>query len=84
MVIQAVNQRAKERYLSFLAAMAMVEDRFSDLDRLIRQVPVKGNQWRAARVELTGMRQTAYDRLMVLREIAKRYESELLSREWRV
>ena len=55
MVIQAVNQRAKERYLSFLAAMTMVEDRFSDLDRL-----------------------------MTLREIAKRYESELLSREWRV
>jgi len=83
MVIQAVNQRAKERYLSFLMSLTLVEEQFDGLDEHIRLAP-RNNAWRTTRAELRAMRMTAFERLMMLREIAKRYESELLSREWRV
>jgi hypothetical protein len=85
MVVQALNNRAKDRYTSFLTSISVVEGQFAELDRAISRVKSKGHKWQVAtQQELRAMRRTAFDHLQELRVTAKKYESELLSREWRV
>ncbi|WP_324607083.1 hypothetical protein [Saccharomonospora iraqiensis] len=86
--IEAVNRRARERYGSFVSAMDMVLEALEELDRFIDRVDddrVGEGTWSmATREELQGLRRRAVDELDRLRAKAKKYEADLVSRDWRV
>ncbi|SFJ41528.1 hypothetical protein SAMN05421835_105149 [Amycolatopsis sacchari] len=87
MQIQAVNRRAKERYSAFVTSMDLVLEAMDGLTPLIEKVDDRheGPGWTVAtQDELTGYRQQALDALERLRAAAKKYETELVSRDWRV
>ncbi|EHR52152.1 hypothetical protein SacmaDRAFT_3954 [Saccharomonospora marina XMU15] len=88
MQVEMLNRRAMGRYQNFVAAMELVRESLDELDGLIAKVPAKpstGSGWTVAtRDELTGYRRQATDELERLRETAKKYEAELVSRDWRV
>ncbi|MGC7101607.1 hypothetical protein ACPZ19_43620 [Amycolatopsis lurida] len=87
MQINAVNQRARRLYGAFISAMDMVGESFDALDKLIEKVDDKaapGGFTVATKDELKGMRQRAFDELDRLRSQAKKYEAELVSRDWRI
>lgn len=87
MQVQAVNRRAQQHYATFVAAMDQVLESLQRLDPLIEQVddstPETG--WSAVpRDELTAYRIRAVDELERLRTTAKKYEANLISRDWRL
>ncbi|MEU0466704.1 hypothetical protein ABZ215_22105 [Amycolatopsis sp. NPDC006131] len=87
MQIDAINRRARERYGSFVVAMDLVLEALEDLTGLIEKVDDKhaGSGWTVAtQDELKGYRTQATDELERLRTAAKKYETELVSRDWRV
>jgi hypothetical protein len=87
MQIEAVNRRARERYGVFVTAMDMVLETLEGLDELIGRVDDKhaGSGWTVAtQDELKGYRMQAVDELERLRTAAKKYETELVSRDWRI
>lgn len=87
MQIQAINRRAMDKYRQFVSAMDMVLESFDSLDSVIAEVDPKNSAggWTVAtQKELQGYRARAFDELERLRTIAKKYEAELISREWRV
>ncbi|NKQ57582.1 hypothetical protein HFP15_32440 [Amycolatopsis sp. K13G38] len=87
MQIQAVNRRARERYSAFVMSMDLVLESLEGLTGLIEKVDDKhtGDGWTVAtQEELKGYRMQATDALERLRTAAKKYETELVSREWRV
>lgn len=87
MQIQAVNRRAMEKYREFVSAMDMVLESFDSLDAVIAKVDPKsaaGGWTVATQKELHGYRVRAFEELERLRTIAKKYEAELISREWRI
>lgn len=87
MQIEAMNRRARERYSTFVTSMDMVLQALEGLNELIGKVDDKhtGPGWTVAtQDELTGYRMQAVDELERLRVAAKKYETDLVSREWRV
>ncbi|GAB3565998.1 hypothetical protein GCM10027445_12100 [Amycolatopsis endophytica] len=89
MQIQAINKRARERYGNFVTAMDLVLEALEGLTGLIEKVDDKhqdeGSGWAVAtQDELKGFRSQATDELERLRTVAKKYETELVSRDWRV
>lgn len=87
MQIPAINRRAMDKYREFVAAMDMVLESFDSLDAVIARIEPKkaaGGWTVATKKELQGYRARAFDELERLRTIAKKYEAELVSREWRV
>lgn len=87
MQIDAINRRARDRYGVFVSAMDMVLEALEGLDALIEKVDDShdGPGWTVAtQDELKGYRMQATDALVRLRAAAKKYETELVSREWRV
>lgn len=87
MQIEAINRRARERYGTFVATMDLVLEALQGLDELIEKVDDKhaGSGWTVAtQDELKGYRMQAIDELERLRVAAKKYETELVSRDWRI
>lgn len=87
MQIQAINRRALDKYRAFVMSMDLVLESFDSLDKVIAKVDPKnapGGWTVATQKELHGYRQRAFDELERLRTIAKKYEAELVSREWRI
>lgn len=87
MQIAAVNRRAQQRYQSFVSSMDLVLDALQSLDSVIDNVDPKqaSRGWTVPTPdELSGHRQKATDELERLRVIAKKYEAELVSRDWRL
>jgi hypothetical protein len=87
MQIEAMNRRARDRYSTFVSSMDLVLEALAGLDALIGKVDDKhaGAGWTVAtQDELKGYRMQAVDELERLRVAAKKYETELVSREWRV
>jgi hypothetical protein len=87
MQIEAMNRRARERYSTFVTSMDLVLQALEGLNQLIDKVDDKhtGSGWTVAtQDELKGYRMQALDELQRLRVAAKKYETELVSREWRI
>jgi hypothetical protein len=87
MQIPAVNRRARERYTTFVTAMDMVMHALDETNKVIGRVGKKssGPGWTVAtKAELRGMRRGAFEELERLRSKTKKYEADLLSREWRL
>jgi hypothetical protein len=85
--IDALNRRARERYGTFIAAMDMVRHALDEANTLINRAQRKpvGPGWMVAtKEELRGMRRGAFEELERLRRKTKKYEAELISRDWRL
>jgi hypothetical protein len=86
--VQALNQRATERYGEFVGAMNVVTEMLVPLEGLINKMSerrVPPGSWRIAKPEeLKKMLAKARKDLEELKAHAKKYEAELKSREWRV
>jgi len=87
MQIDALNRRARERYGAFVTAMDAVLHALDETNSLISRVQRKpaGPGWTVAtREELRGIRRGALEELERLRRKTKKYEAELISRDWRL
>ena len=87
MQIEAVNRRARERYGTFVTAMDMVMHALDETNSVINKVQKKTGVvgWRVAtKAELRAMRRNASEELERLRRKTKKYEAELVSRNWRL
>jgi len=87
MQVQTVNRRAQQQYATFVAAMDQVLEALQGLEPLIQRVDesTKETGWSAVtRDELTAYRIRAVDELERLRATAKKYEANLVSRDWRL
>ncbi|MEC3974858.1 hypothetical protein [Amycolatopsis sp. H20-H5] len=87
MQIEVVNARARSRYGQFVSAMDMVLEALERVDPLIERVDDKhrpGGFTVATQDELIGYRRATFDALDDLRGRAKKYEAELVSRDWRL
>ena len=87
MQIEKVTKRARERYGSFVTAMDMVMHALEEANKLVGKVgkPAGRQGWTVAtRAELRGMRRAAFEELERLRSKTKKYEAELISRDWRL
>lgn len=87
MQIQAINRRAQQKFGNFISAMDLVLESFEAVDKLIARMDPKhapGGFTVATPSELTGFKAKAFADLERLRATAKKYEAELISREWRV
>ena len=82
-----INHRARSRYGQFVSAMDMVLEALETVDPLIKRVDDKHapNGFTLATTdELLGQRRATFDALETLRRRAKKYEAELVSRDWRL
>lgn len=88
MQIQAVNARALRKYGELVSAMDLVAEALESARRLIASMkgkPVASGSWTVpTRDELVAMHTRGVEQLDRLRTAAKKYEAELISREWRV
>lgn len=87
MQIAAINRRAQQRYATFVGAMDMVRETLDEANKLVAKMPKQpaSRSWTVStRAELQGLRRTAVGELDRLRKKSKRYEAELVSREWRL
>lgn len=88
MPIQVLNARAQEKYGQFVAALDFVQEQLAELDKLITKMSERKlppGTWRIATPEqLKALYKAAVADLETLQVQAKKYESELKSREWRV
>jgi hypothetical protein len=87
MQIETMNRRARERYGTFVAAMDMVLHALDETNVVINKVRRRptGPGWTVAtKDELRGMRRGAFEELERLRRKTKKYEAELISRDWRL
>ena len=87
MQIQVVNRRAQERYGQFVSAMDLVLEALESVDKVIARVDDSfrpGGFTVATQAELVDYRRDAFEELDELRAMARKYEAELLSREWRL
>jgi hypothetical protein len=87
MQVAAINRRAQQNYATFVTAIEMVAVQFDELDKLIDKVDdtkAAGGFTLATQEELQGLRRRAFDELDRLRTVAKKYEAELISRDWRL
>ncbi|WP_329789143.1 hypothetical protein V1227_33015 [Lentzea sp. DG1S-22] len=86
MIQEMLNDRAQQRYGSFVGAMDFVEELLVPLEKLINRMsekPGKAGGWRVAKPdELKGYLRTARNDLSALREQAKRHEINLKAKEW--
>jgi hypothetical protein len=85
MQIEAVNRRARERYATFVTAMGMVMHALDETNSVINKVGKQPGGWRVAtKAELRALRRGAHEELERLRAKSKKYEAELVSRNWRL
>jgi hypothetical protein len=85
---QVLNARAQEKYGQFVSALNFVQEQLAELVKLIERMSERRlppGTWRVATPEqLKAMHKTALADLEALQVQAKKYETELKSREWRV
>lgn len=87
MQIAAVNERARRKYGEFVSAIDFVAEALESARHVIQLMDRKapsGGWTVATKGELAGMRRRAFEELDALRVQAKKYEVELVSREWRL
>ncbi|MCG8919255.1 hypothetical protein L6E12_26115 [Actinokineospora sp. PR83] len=76
---------AQEKYMALVSGMDVVQEGLDELTRLIKRsyVGIDSN-WRSkSRRELQALREKAQDALDDFRDIAKRYETDMVAKEWR-
>ncbi|GAB3901492.1 hypothetical protein ACFQ1S_04310 [Kibdelosporangium lantanae] len=84
MATKTVTTPAQERFIALMDAMTRVQNALDDCDRLItRMRPVRANWRTTSREEMQNLRRSAQRELDDMRDTAKRFEAELISREWR-
>ncbi|ASR37962.1 hypothetical protein BAY61_26445 [Prauserella marina] len=87
MQISVLNRRAQQNYASFVAAMDQVAELFDEVDKLIDALDEKtapGGFTVATPEELQALKGKAFDELDRMRVVARKYEGELISRDWRL
>lgn len=87
MQIEMVTRRARERYGQFVSALDMVLEALESVDTLIERMDDKhapAGFTVATKDELWGQRRATFEALETLRGRAKKYEAELVSRDWRL
>ncbi|GAA1993556.1 hypothetical protein [Amycolatopsis minnesotensis] len=87
MQIGVLNERARGRYGAFVGAMDGVLESLDEVNKIIDRVKddhATAGFTVATRDELMGYSRHAFADLDRLRSTAKKYEAELMSREWRL
>ncbi len=86
MQVQVVNRRAVRKYREFVGALETVWMVLDDAQKLANKVTNESRtSWRVATgSELRGTVQVARDHVDALQSRARKYEAELVSREWRI
>jgi hypothetical protein len=89
MRVQAVNKAAQERYATFKTAIALLQDVIDDQVRgLVAKIDdskIPGEAWSVPTSdEVKALCDRAVGDIEDLAATAKKYEAELISREWRV
>ncbi|MGO1050508.1 hypothetical protein [Crossiella sp. CA198] len=88
MQVAAVNAHARKRYGEFVQALDFAFEQLGELKKMIDKMRprtrVQGAWRNATPDELKGMYKKACADLEALRAHAMQYESELISRDWRV
>jgi hypothetical protein len=86
--VQAVNRRAQQKYGEFVGAIDHVTEMFGPCEKLCNQMKqgrAAAGGWRMASPdELKRLLVKARRDLETLKDHAKRYEAELISRDWRI
>jgi hypothetical protein len=88
MQVQVVNRRALRKYREFVGALETVWMVLDDARKLADRVPNEPHtppSWRVATgPELRGYVRSAVEHTDALQARARKYEAELVSREWRI
>jgi hypothetical protein len=87
MQIAAINNRARQKYGALVGALDLVAEAFDAVDKVIAKMDpgkVSGGWTVATPDELRGYRTKAFDAVDRLRTATKKYEAELISRDWRL
>lgn len=86
MQVQVVNRRALRKYREFVAALETVWMVLDDARRLADKVQNESRtSWRVATgPELRSMVRVSMDHVDALQVRARKYEAELVSRDWRI
>ncbi len=88
MQITAVNEHAQKRYKEFTTAIAHVHELIIPIDKLIGRMDKPNARYRGWRMkrpdELKAIVKKLRNQLELVTEQAKKYEKELISRDWRV
>ncbi|MCO1577666.1 hypothetical protein M8C13_18070 [Crossiella sp. SN42] len=88
MQVAAINARARQRYGEFVQALDFAFEQLIELKKMIDKmrprVRTQGAWRNATPDELKGMYKKACAELEELKAHAMTYESELISRDWRV
>lgn len=82
----ALNRRAQQNYASFVNALNLVAEQFDEVDKLINSFDggdMPGGFTVSTPEELRAFRRKAFDELDRMRATARKYEGELISRDWR-
>lgn len=88
MPIQVLNDRAQVKYGEFVHALNFAQEQLGLLRKIVDRMDArkaKPGTWRVSTPDqLKGLYRTALADLEALQVQAKKYETELKSREWRV
>ena len=87
MQIGVINRRARQKYAVFVGAMDAVREALDEARKLVGTVPKQpvSTKWTVStREEMQGLERNAVGELERLRKKSKRYEAELISRDWRL
>ena len=78
------TETAQERYINLVSAMDDVQESLDELNSLIKRFDPPRVNWRVKdKRELQALRRKAQDRLDDMRETAKKYEADMIAKEWR-
>ncbi|GAA3044464.1 hypothetical protein [Actinokineospora globicatena] len=78
------DNEAQEKYLALVSAMDAVQEGLDELDKVVKRMRPVSVNWRTRTTkELQGLRRNAQATLDDLRDTAKRYEADMIAREWR-
>lgn len=82
---RAVNRRAQQRYATFWNCLLQVQSAAEDARKIAARLPDVGRApwWVATPAEVSKAVGRVEDALRVLSRSGKRWEAELISREWR-
>lgn len=78
------GEEAQRKYLALVHAMDLVQECLDEIRASIKQFRPMDVSWKVrTRREFQALRLTAQARMDDLRETAKKYEAEMVAREWR-
>jgi hypothetical protein len=87
MQLAVVNRRAARKYTEFVGALETVWMVLEDTEKLINELPAGAvaRGWRVpSREQLSALRKAALMHVEALQVRSRRFEAELVSRDWRV